>query len=65
MTKPHLWIHADGGPADAARFARTHVVIRKRDIKRIGDLARRLGFYRKLKALGIQIHEIAMGGDIE
>jgi hypothetical protein len=39
---------------EAKEFCRTHVVIRQADIDRIGSLAKKLGFLRKLKALNIK-----------
>lgn len=40
---------------EAAEWCRDHVVVSKKDLERIKRLAKRAGFYDRLKALDIQV----------
>ncbi len=45
---------------EAIAYAREHVVIRRADVQRIGELAKRLGFYAELQALEVQTKKIVV-----
>lgn len=49
-----------GGLADAIKFAEAHVIVSRRYLSRIKSLAKRLGFYPQLKALGVKMREIVV-----
>ena len=47
-------------PKDAKKFTKGHVLISKADLKAIAKLAKKLGFYKELKALGVVHYELSV-----
>jgi len=43
---------------DARKWMRAHVVVKRSDLKKIAALAKKLGFYKELKALNVEMQEL-------
>lgn len=48
---------------EAKKYAKNHVVISKRDLRRIKKLAQKLGFWDELKALKIDVEPLGITGE--
>lgn len=44
---------------DAAKWMRAHVIVKRKDLNRIKALAKKLGWYDELKALGVEMQEFS------
>jgi hypothetical protein len=51
------------GIDEAVKYAEDHVIISKRDLRRIKRLAQKLGFWAELKALKINVEPLAITGE--
>lgn len=46
--------------AEARKYVKKHVVVSRKDLKKIAKLAKQLGFYEQLKALNVTLQEITL-----